>query len=181
MIWKAFILAYTCIGYTVMRNRYHWDVHKEGWIQHSRTMKDKLQKLLDVGFIYPLLGNEWVSPLLIFPNKSVCNFRELNTAIRKYHFWLRFIDQVLESLAIKRYFSFLDRFSGYNQIKISPEDQDKTTFTCPWGTYAYLVLPFELCNGLATFQRAISSIFLDFSRDTMEIYMDDFKTYGSNY
>ena len=48
-----------------------------------------------------------------------------------------FIDQVLDTLVGKKYFSFLDGFSGHNQIQVAPKDQDKTTFTCPWGTYAY--------------------------------------------
>ena len=77
----------------------------------------------------------------------------MSKATKKDHFPLPFIDQVLDTLAGKKYFSFLDGYSGYyNQISIDPEDQDKTTFTCPWGTFAYYVLPFGLCNALATFQ-----------------------------
>lgn len=72
------------------------------------------------------------------------DYRELNKATRKDHFPLPFIDQVLDALSGKQYFSFLDGFSGYNQIQISPEDQDKTTFTCPWGTFTYRVIPFGL-------------------------------------
>lgn len=94
---------------------------------------------------------------------------------------MSFVDQVLDSLVGKRYFSFLNGFSGYNQIQIAPEDQEKTTFTCPWGMYAYFVLPFGLCNALATFQRVVTSIFSDISQDIMEIYMDDFTTYGSEF
>ena len=82
-------------------------------------------------------------------------YRELNKETQKYHFPLPFIDQVLDTLAGKKLFSFLDGFSGYNQIQIAPEDQDKTTFTCPWGTFAYRVLPFGMCNSPATFQREI--------------------------
>ena len=109
------------------------------------------------------------------------NYRELNKATKKDHFPLPFIDQVLDGLVGKKFFSFLDGFSGYNQIQISPEDQDKTTFTCPWGTFAYQVLPFGLCNALATFQRAVLSIFSELVRDAVEIYMDDFTPYGSNF
>jgi hypothetical protein len=106
------------------------------------------------------------------------DYRELNRATKKYHFPLPFVDQVLDSLFGKEYFSFLDGYSGYNQIRIAPEDQDKTTFTSPWGTFAYSVLPFGLCNAPATFQRVVISIFADISHNTMEIYMDDFTTYG---
>jgi hypothetical protein len=76
-----------------------------------------------------------VSPLVIFPKKGgkwrVCmEYREIKKTTRKYHFPLPFLDQVLDSIAGKRY-SFIYGFSGYNQIKIAPKDQDKSTFTCP--------------------------------------------------
>jgi hypothetical protein len=112
--------------------------------------------LLDARFIYPILDSEWVSLLVIVPKKNekwrVCvDYRALNKATQKDHFPLSFIDQVLDSLSGKKFFSFLDGFSGYNQIKIAPQDQDKTTFTSPWGTFAYIFLPFGLCNAPTTF------------------------------
>ena len=88
---------------------------------------------------------------------------------------------MLSGLARNFFFSFLDGFSRYNQIEISPEDQDKTTFTCPWGTFAYRVLPFDLCNTPATFKRVVLSIFSELVHDAVEIYMDDFTPYGSNF
>ena len=105
-------------------------------------VKEELQKLLNVNFIYPISDSRWVSPLVIVPKKNgkwrVCiDYRELNKATLKDHFPLPFIDQVLDTLASKKYFSFLDGFSGYNQIQVAPEYQDKATFTCPWGTFAY--------------------------------------------
>ena len=109
------------------------------------------------------------------------DYRELNKATQKDHFPLPFIDQVLDTLAGKKFFSFLDGFSGYNQIQIAPEDQDKTTFTCPWGTFSYRVLPFGLCNSCATFQRAILSIFLDLINEGLKVYMDDFTPYGDDF
>ena len=81
----------------------------------------------------------------------------------------------------ERYFSFFDGFSGYNQIQISPEDQDKTTFTYPWGTYSYRVLPFGLCKVPATFQRAVLAIFSNLTNDCVEVYMDDFAVYGDDF
>ena len=109
------------------------------------------------------------------------DYRALNKATQKYHFPFPFIDQVLDTLAGKKFFSFLDGFSGYNQIHIAPEDQDKTTFTFPWGTFAYRVLPFGLCNAPATFQRAVLEIFSDLVNDSVEIYMDDFTPYGNSF
>ena len=106
------------------------------------VVKAELQKLLDVNFIYPMFDSKWVSPLAVVPKKNrkwrICvDYRELNKATQKDHFPLPFIDQVLDTLAGKKFFSFLDGFSGYNQIQIAPEDQDRTTFTSPWGTFAY--------------------------------------------
>ena len=71
-------------------------------------------------------------------------YRELNKATLKDHFPLPFIDQVLDTLARKKYFLFLDGFSGYNHVQVAPKDQDKTIFTCPWRIYAYRVIPFGL-------------------------------------
>ena len=82
----------------------------------------------------------------------VCiDYRKLNSATRKNHFPLPFINQMLERIAGHEYYCFLDGYSGYNQIFISPEDQEKTTFTCPYGTFVYRRMPFGLCNALATF------------------------------
>jgi hypothetical protein len=109
-------------------------------------VKEEIQKLLNFGFIYPIFDSKWVSPLVVVPKKVtgkwiICvDFWELNKATLKDYFPLPFIDQVLDTLSGKKYFSLLDGYSRYNQILIAPEDQDKTTFTCPWGTYAYRVL-----------------------------------------
>ena len=85
-----------------------------------------------------------MSQIVIVPKKNVkwricVDYRQLNKATHKDHFMLHFIDQVLDMLAGKKYFSFMDDFSGYNQIRIAPKDQEKMTFTCPWGTFAYKV------------------------------------------
>ena len=88
---------------------------------------------------------------------------------------------MLDTLFDKQYFSFIDGYSGYNQILIAPEDHDKTTFTCPWGTYDYRVFPFGLCNVPATFQRAVLGIFVDLIHDCVEVYMDDFTAYGNTF
>ena len=102
-------------------------------------VKEELQKLLNAGFIYPISDSKWVSPLVVVPNKvtwkwRICvDFQELNKATLKDYFPFPFIDQVLDTLSGKQYFSFLDEYSGYNHILIALKDQDNTTFMCPWG------------------------------------------------
>nr|GEY23352.1 reverse transcriptase domain-containing protein [Tanacetum cinerariifolium] len=97
----------------------------------------------------------------------------LNEATRKDHFPLPFMDQMLERLAGNEYYCFLDGFSGYFQIPIDPKDQEKTTFTCPYGTFVYRRMPFGLCNAPSTFQRCI--------KKTMEVFMDDFLVFGNSF
>ncbi|KAK2402969.1 hypothetical protein QL285_052449 [Trifolium repens] len=168
------------------------------------VVKKEVSKLLQAGIIYPISDSQWVSPVQVVPKKSgmtvvvndkaelvptrvqnswrVCiDYRRLNQATRKDHFPLPFIDQMLERLAGKSHYCFLDGFSGYFQICIAPEDQDKTTFTCPFGTFAYRRMPFGLCNAPGTFQRCMVSIFSDFLEHCMEVFMDDFTVYGSSF
>ena len=88
---------------------------------------------------------------------------------------------MLERIAGHAYYCFLDGYSGYNQIAIAPEDQEKTTFTCPYGTFAYRRMPFGLCNAPATFQRCMMAIFSDLVEEIMDVFMDDFSIYGSSF
>ena len=124
------------------------------------AVRDEILKLLDNGIIYPISDSSWVSPIHVVPKKSgltvvkndsneliptrtqigwrvFIDYRKLNAATRKDHFPLPFIDQMLERLAGHEFYCFLDGYSDYNQIPITPEDQVKTTFTCPFGTFAY--------------------------------------------
>ncbi|GKA50246.1 reverse transcriptase domain-containing protein [Tanacetum coccineum] len=88
---------------------------------------------------------------------------------------------MLERLAGNKYYCFLDGFSGYFQIPIDPQDQEKTTFTCPYGTFAYRRMPFGLCNAPGTFQRCMMAIFHDMIEKTMEVFMDDFSVFGNSF
>ncbi|RDY09474.1 hypothetical protein CR513_06157, partial [Mucuna pruriens] len=128
------------------------------------VVKKEVTKLLATGIIYPISDNQWVSPVQVVPKKSgmtVTKNQQDELATRKDHFPLPFIDQVLEKLAGKSHYCFLDGFSGYMQLHIAPEDQHKTTFTYPFGTFAYTYMPCGLCNALSTFQRCMTSIFSD--------------------
>ncbi|CAN6552261.1 unnamed protein product [Malus baccata var. baccata] len=168
------------------------------------VVKNEIIKLLDCGVIYPISDSRWVSPIQCVPKKSgvtvvenaenelvptriqtgwrVCiDYRKLNATIRKDHFPLPFLDQMLERLAGHSFYCFLDGYSGYNQIVIAPDDQENTTFTCPFGTFAYRRMPFGLCNAPATFQRFMVSIFSDYVERIIEIFMDDFSVFGNSF
>ena len=88
---------------------------------------------------------------------------------------------MLDRLAGHEYYCFLDGYSGYNQIAIAPEDQEKTTFTCPYGTFAFRRMPFGLCNAPGTFQRCMMAILSDMVEKTIEIFMDDFSVLGESF
>jgi len=121
-------------------------------------------------------------PTRVTTGWRVCiDYRRLNKVTRKDHFPLPFIDQMLERLAGHSHYYFLDGYSGYNQIAIAPEDQEKTTFTCPFGTFTYKRMPFGLCNVPTTFQRCMMSIFSDNVEKTIEVFMDDFSVFGSSF
>ncbi|XP_038880518.1 probable protein phosphatase 2C 34 [Benincasa hispida] len=110
----------------------------------------------------------------LIPQKTVIgwwicmDYHKLNAATKKNHFPLLFIDQMLDRLAENDFYYFLDEYASYNQIMIASEDQEKTTFTCSYGTFAFWHMPFGLCNAPSTFQRgnrlyiekAIKNLFL---------------------
>nr|GEX74749.1 reverse transcriptase domain-containing protein [Tanacetum cinerariifolium] len=146
-------------------------------IKSSIDEPPEVEKLLDAGLIYPISDSPWVSPVHCVPKKGgftvvtneeneliptrlvtgwrVCiDYRKLNEATRKDHFPLPFMD---------------------------PRDPEKTTFTCPYGTFAYRRMPFGLCNAPDTFQRCMLAIFHDMVEKTMEVFMDDFSVFGNSF
>ncbi|XP_062103323.1 uncharacterized protein LOC133814372 [Humulus lupulus] len=172
------------------------------------SMKDVVWKQilnwLDAGVVYPIFDSAWVSPVQVVPKKGgitvvkyenneliptrivtgwriFIDYRKLNKATRKDHFPVPFVDQMLDRLVGHNYYCFLDRYSGYHQIAIAPEDQEKTTFTCPYGTFAFQRMPFGLCNAPSTFQRCMMAIFSDIVEKSVEIFMDDFSLFGSDF
>ena len=125
-------------------------------LKYSFLVKEEIDKLLNIGFIYPVPFSEWVSPIVIVPKKNgkirICqDFRALNKATKKDYFPLPFTDAILDAVAGHECYSFLDGFLGYNQVRIAQENQVKTTFTMDWGTFAFRVMLFGLCNAPATF------------------------------
>ncbi|KAA3483038.1 Retrotransposon gag protein [Gossypium australe] len=111
----------------------------------------------------------------------VCiNYKKLNDAMKINHFPLPFIDQMLDHLVGKDYYCFLDGYSRYHQIPIHPDDHEKTTFTCSFGTYAFKRIPFGLCNAPVTFMRCMTTIFADMLEEGLDVFMDDFSVYGDS-
>jgi hypothetical protein len=138
------------------------------------VVRNEVLKLLDAGIIYPIADSIWVSHVHCVPTKGgmtvvpnennelipqrvvvgyrICiDYRKVNKVTKKDHYPLPFIDQMLERLSKKTHFCFLDGYSGFSQIVVIKEDQEKTTFTCPYGTYAYRCMLFGLCNAPSTF------------------------------
>jgi hypothetical protein len=143
----------------------------------AAAIKLEVEKLLKAGFIYPVALTEWVSNPVPIDKKGgsirVCvDYRDINKACPKDNFPTPFVDQIVDDCAGSEIFSLMDGFSGYNQINIAPEDQHKTAFICPWGTFAYRKLPFGLKNAGATFQRAMSYAFHDI-KHIVQPYLDD--------
>nr|GFA47143.1 reverse transcriptase domain-containing protein [Tanacetum cinerariifolium] len=141
-------------------------------------------KLSDIQGGFTIVNNEEneLIPTRLVTGWRVCiDYQKLNEATRKDHFPLPFMDQMLERLAGNEYYCFLDGFFGYFQIPINPRDQEKTTFTCLYGMFAYRRMPFDLCNAPGTFQRCMLAIFHDMVEKTMEVFMDDFSVFGNSF
>ena len=140
----------------------------------KEVVKKEVLKLLDIVVIYPIADSKWSVQPQVVPKKYgvtmvanehneliptrvttgwrvYINYRKLNVGTRKDHFPQPFVDQMLERVARHEFYCFLDGYSGYNQIEITLEDQEKTAFTCPFGTFSFRKRPFGLCNGPRTF------------------------------
>ncbi|RVW33133.1 Retrovirus-related Pol polyprotein from transposon 17.6 [Vitis vinifera] len=125
----------------------------------QEVVRAEVLKLLQAGIIYPISDSPWVSPTQVVPKKSGITVVQNEKG-----------EEITTRLT-----------SGYFQIEIDVEDQEKTTFTCPFGTYAYRRMPFGLCNAPATFQRCMLSIFSDMVERIMEVFMDDITVYGGTF
>nr|GEZ26454.1 reverse transcriptase domain-containing protein [Tanacetum cinerariifolium] len=133
-------------------------------VQHQRRVNPKIHDAIKKEGGFTIVENEEneLIPTRLVTGWRICiDYRKLNEATQKDHFPLPFIDQMLERLAGNQYCCFFDGFSGYFQIPIDPKDQEKTTFTCPYGTFAYRRMPFGLCNAPGMFQWCMMAIFHD--------------------
>src|SRR3954471_10632527 len=147
------------------------------------VVRTEILKLLAAGIIYPIADSKWVSPvhcvpkkggMTVFPNDKnelipqrtiigyrMCNYyRKLNKATRKDHYPLPFIDQMLEQLSKNTHLCYLDGYSGFSQIDVNTADQEKTTFMCPYGTYAYRRMPLVYVMHLLLFKGVCLQYFM---------------------
>ena len=144
----------------------------------SLQVKEEIQKQLSVGFISVVQYPEWLANVVPVPKKDgkvrVCvDFRNLNKASPKDDFPLPHIDMLVDSTTGHAMLSFMDGFSGYNQIMMAPEDREKISFITEWGTYCYRVMPFGLKDVSATYHRAATTLFHDMMHRDVEVYVDD--------
>ena len=134
-----------------------WQAFRRMKCEIILKIKEEVEKQLKASFLTTIAYSDWVSNIVLVPKKygkvRVCiDYRDLNWAKPKDKFPLPHIDTLINNTATNMFFSFMDEFSGYNQIKMAEEDKAKTAFTTHWGTYAYNVIPFGLKNASATYQ-----------------------------
>ncbi|OMO57946.1 hypothetical protein CCACVL1_25645 [Corchorus capsularis] len=144
-------------------------------------IKEEVEKQFNAGFLQEAKYPEWQANIVPVPKKDgkvrMCvDYRDLNRASPKDNFPLPHIDILVDNTAGYSWFSFMDGFSGYNQIKMAPKDMEKTALVTAWGVFCYKVMPFGLKNAGATYQRAMVALFHDMMHKEIEVYVDDMIT-----
>jgi hypothetical protein len=145
-------------------------------------VKAEIDRMLEAGIIDPIEEFEWIIPMVVQENKQrgirICVYlRKLNDSFLHDPFPTPFTDEVLENVGGQEAYSFIDGFSGYHQIKISPEDMYKNNFSMEWGSYQYTVMLFGLKNAPPIFSRVVIATFREFRHKFLEVYLDDWTIY----
>jgi hypothetical protein len=144
-----------------------------------KAIASKLHRLENARFIREIKSSTWVSNQVIVPKKNtdvqrVCiDYTSLNKHCPKDPFPLPRIDQIIDSIAGCARLSFLDAYSGYNQIKLKKEDKEKTAFITPYGVFCFQVMPFGLKNAGATYQRMMQNCLGSQIGRNIQVYIDD--------
>ena len=146
--------------------------------ERDAIINDEVKSLLGAGFIREVQYPKWLVNVVVVKKKNgkwrVCiDFTDLNKSCPKVPFPLPHIDKLVDATAGDQLMSFMNAFSGYKQILMHPEDQEKTSFMTSRGIYSYKVMPFGLNNAESTYQRLVNMMFADQIRRTMEVYIDD--------
>ena len=156
---------------TVAQRRYRMNPN------YATKVKEEIDKLVRVGFIRPVKKATWLSPIVVVPKKNgkirVCiDYQKLNVSM------VTVTDGVLDAVSGHEVYSFLDGFIGYNQIRMHPNEQEKTIFVTEWGVFVAVVMMFGLKTAPTTFQRIIMEIFGEFIPAFMHVFLDDFAVYS---
>ena len=146
--------------------------------ERQKAINEEVDKLLQAGVIREVEYPEWLANVVLVKKTNgkwrLCiDFTDINKACPKDSFPLPRIDFIVDATAGHKLLSFMDVFSGYNQISMDPDDQEKTSFVIAQGTYCYRVMPFGLKNAGATYQRLVNRMFQKHIGATMEVYIDD--------
>ena len=146
--------------------------------ERAQALKDEVDRLIGVGFIREAKYPDWVSNPVLVPKldgrwRCCVDFTNLNEACPKDSFPVPRIDQMVDATAGHELLSFMDAYSGYNQIPMYHRDEEHTAFITDRGLYCYKVMPFGLKNAGATYQRLVNKIFADLLGVSMEVYIDD--------
>ncbi|KAK0594549.1 hypothetical protein LWI29_017364 [Acer saccharum] len=146
--------------------------------ERNKVINEEIQKLFDIGSVREVKYPDWLANVIVVKKKNgkwrVCiDFTDLNKACPKDSFPLPHIDMLVDATAGHELLSFMDPYSGYNQILMHPDDQEKTAFVTERGIFCYKVMPFGLKNAGATYQRLVNKMFAKMLGSTMEVYIDD--------
>ena len=146
--------------------------------ERPKAINEEVGKLLQAGVIREVEYPEWLANVVLVKKENgkwrLCiDFTDINKACSKDSFPLLRIDLIVDATGGHELLSFMDAFSGYNQISMDPDDQEKTSFVTAQGTYCYRVMPFGLKNEGATYQRLVNRMFQKQIGTTMEVYIDD--------
>ena len=144
----------------------------------SFKIKEKVKKQFNAGFLVVARYPKWVANIVPVPKKDgkvrMCmDYRDLNRASPKDNFPLLHTDVLVDNTTNFALFSFMDGFSGYNKIKMVPEDMEKTMFVTLWGTFYYKAMSFGLKNAGVAYQQAMVALFHDMMHKEIEVYVDD--------
>lgn len=144
--------------------------------QHGQQNQGRGHKQINAGFLVTSEYPQWLANIVLVPKKDskvrmYIDYRDLNKSSLKDDFPLPHINMLVDSTTKFNIFSFMDEFSGYNQIMMAPEDMEKTTFITPWGTFCYRIMPFSLKNAGEIYQRAMTTLFHDMMHKEFEVFM----------
>ena len=147
-------------------------------LERQKAINEEVGKLLQAGATREVEYPEWLANVLPVKKANgkwrLCiDFIDVNKACPKDSFPLLRIDLIVDATASHELLSFMDAFSGYNQISMDPDDQEKTSFVIGQGTFCYRVMPFGLKNAGATYQRLVNKMFQKQIGTSMEVYIDD--------